>query len=139
MLVWAVYPKPLSRKSKGWPEAGVALRIHFREQAIQRDDIAAKIETATTDKSFRENHLRQCQFSARAGSASKGADAVEGMLMFVHFDHLVPASGKIPFPRLCPFGTVCSLSSTWDSAVPAFLVPQPPRRREWTKQLLNIV
>jgi len=88
-------------------EAGVALKIHFREETITAAKVASRLSRLTTDPNFAHNLERQYQISVRSGGVSKAADLLEDVLLLNgNVDHLIPISERAGFLQRTNFDLV---------------------------------
>lgn len=79
-------------------EAGVALKLHFREEHVTRSKIASRLNRLTSDPAFAENLNRQYQINQRAGGVSKAVDLLEDVLLWEgNVDHLIPITERVSF------------------------------------------
>ena len=77
-------------------EAGVALKLHFREETVTANTIASKLHKLTTDPSFQRNLNRQYQISRRSGGVKRAADLLEDVLLLDgNLDHMIPIDEKV--------------------------------------------
>lgn len=79
-------------------EAGVALKLHFREEQVTRSAIASRLSRLTSEPAFAENLNRQYQINQRAGGVPKAVDLLEDVLLLEgNMDHLIPITERVSF------------------------------------------
>jgi len=79
-------------------EAGVALKLHFREESITAAKVASRLQRLTSEPNFAHNLNRQYQINERAGGVKKAADLLEDVLLWNgNVDHLIPVNERVSF------------------------------------------
>ncbi|CAB9527665.1 UDP-glucuronosyltransferase [Seminavis robusta] len=79
-------------------EAGVALKLHFREERVTAATVAARLTKLTSDPSFAHNLERQYQINKRSGGVAKAIDLIEDALLWDgNLSHLIPVTERATF------------------------------------------
>lgn len=77
-------------------EAGVALKLHFREEAVIAPKVASKLKQLTSEISFQHNLDRQFQISQRSGGVTRAADLLEDVLLLDgNMSHMIPITERV--------------------------------------------